>query len=118
MTVIKPLDLVEKHSYDVVISDYHMPDKDGLAFLKELKKRGSTVPFIMLTNDGNGELEMEAFNLGAEYFMQKRGNPVTVFAELYQAILELLVKKTSEPHGARIFHVPLEKTGCRPLDKG
>ena len=37
-----------KTSYDVIVSDYMMPHKDGLEFLKELRDRGNDVPFIVL----------------------------------------------------------------------
>jgi CheY-like chemotaxis protein len=30
-----------KDKYDVVVSDYHMPGKDGLQFLKELREKGN-----------------------------------------------------------------------------
>ncbi|MFW9991317.1 MAG: response regulator transcription factor [Candidatus Odinarchaeota archaeon] len=112
------LELVEKHSHRVTFSDHQMQDKNRLDFLKELKARGSFIPFIMLTNDGNGELRMLVSNLEAEYFIQKSGNQVPMFAELCQVVLELLLKKTGEQHGAQDFHIPLEKTGRQSLATG
>ena len=35
--------------YDVVVSDYKMPQKDGLQFLKELREQKNETPFILFT---------------------------------------------------------------------
>jgi len=84
------------HSHDIIISAYRLPVKNGLDLLEELKKNGVTVPFIMLTGERNRELEMMVYDLGADYFIQKRGNPAAMFVELYQAIMELVMRKTGE----------------------
>src|SRR5271157_797873 len=38
--------------YDVVVSDYHMPGKGDLEFLKELREENNDVPFIIFTGKG------------------------------------------------------------------
>ena len=45
-----------KKEYDAVVSDYQMPEKDGLEFLKELREKGNTVPFIIFTGKGREEV--------------------------------------------------------------
>ncbi|MFW9997931.1 MAG: response regulator, partial [Candidatus Odinarchaeota archaeon] len=44
-SVNEALDLAKRRAYDVIISDYRIPSKDGLEFLKELKKRDISIPF-------------------------------------------------------------------------
>jgi CheY-like chemotaxis protein len=39
-------------NYDVVVSDYEMPQKDGLQFLKELREGKNNIPFILFTGKG------------------------------------------------------------------
>ena len=34
--------------YDIVISDYEMPKKDGLQFLKELREQKNQIPFVSI----------------------------------------------------------------------
>jgi CheY-like chemotaxis protein len=41
-----------KEKYNVIVSDYQMPGKDGLEFLKELREKGNAIPFIMFTGKG------------------------------------------------------------------
>ncbi|MFW9993763.1 MAG: response regulator [Candidatus Odinarchaeota archaeon] len=39
----------EKRSFDVIVSDYQMPEMTGLELLLKLRKQGISVPFIILT---------------------------------------------------------------------
>jgi DNA-binding NtrC family response regulator len=52
ISVEEALKKLEKERYDVIVSDYQMPTKDGLEFLKELRENGNTTPFIMFTGKG------------------------------------------------------------------
>lgn len=55
----------EIKDYDAVISDYQMPEMDGLDFLETVREgRKSNVPFIIFTGKGREEAAMEALNLG------------------------------------------------------
>ncbi|MFX0093695.1 MAG: response regulator [Candidatus Hodarchaeota archaeon] len=44
--------ILERHKYDVIISDYQMPGKNGLQLLENLRSSGNTIPFIILTGKG------------------------------------------------------------------
>ena len=68
--------------YDAIISDYQMPGMDGIAFLKVLRSRGDQTPFIIFTGKGREEVVIEALNSGADFYLQKGGDPKAQFAEL------------------------------------
>ena len=87
--------LSSKH-YDVIISDYEMPIKNGLDFLKELKQQQREISFILFTGKGREEVAVEALNLGADRYIDKSGSPETVYGELADAI-----KKTAERKESR-----------------
>jgi DNA-binding response OmpR family regulator len=53
-------------NYDVVVSDYEMPQKNGLQFLKELREQNNKIPFILFTGKGREEIAVKALNLGAD----------------------------------------------------
>lgn len=86
LSVDKALERLRKEKYDVVVSDYLMPGKDGLDFLKELREEGNTIPFIMFSGKGKEEVAIEALSLGANQYLRKDGNPETVYSELAHAI--------------------------------
>ena len=79
--------------YDVVISDYDMPMKTGLDFLRELRQRKNMVPFILFTGKGREDVAVTALNLGAEGYFHKQGSPETVYGELVHGI-NLITEKT------------------------
>jgi PAS domain S-box-containing protein len=72
--------------YDVIVSDYEMPQKDGLQFLKELHEKENNTPFILFTGKGREEIAIQALNLGAGGYFNKQGNPETVYGELTHGI--------------------------------
>src|SRR5262245_28509264 len=50
---------------DVVVSDLHMPDFDGLQVLRTLRARWPDVPAIMMTGDQTVQSAVEAMRMGA-----------------------------------------------------
>ncbi len=78
--------------YDVIISDYEMPIKNGLDFLKEVRETGSNIPFILFTGKGREEIVVQALNLGADRYIDKHGDPKVVFTELTTAMHQLYEK--------------------------
>jgi DNA-binding NtrC family response regulator len=82
--------------FDVIVSDYVMPDKDGLTFLKELRGKGENIPFIIFTGKGSEEVAKEALNLGACHYLNKTGDPATVYCELIHSIMEAAKTREAE----------------------
>jgi DNA-binding NtrC family response regulator len=67
----KALKMLEKQEYEVILSDIKMPDMNGIEFLEELQKKGSTIPVILITGHGDVETAVEALKKGAFDFIQK-----------------------------------------------
>ncbi|MDI3542324.1 MAG: hypothetical protein PWQ62_1238 [Candidatus Methanomethylophilaceae archaeon] len=82
--------------YDAIVSDYQMPSMDGIAFLKELRKRNNRTPLIIFTGKGREDVVIEALNSGADFYLQKGGNPSAQFAELSNMIRQSVCKKKNE----------------------
>ena len=78
--------ILGQESFDVIVSDYKMPEMDGIEFLKYLKAVGITTPVIIFTGKGREEVIIDAFNAGAYGYLQKGGEPNTQFAELSHKI--------------------------------
>jgi PAS domain S-box-containing protein len=82
--------------YDVIVSDYQMPGKNGLELLKELRQEGNDVPFILFTCKGKEEIAIDALNSGVCRYVGKGGNAETTYAELKHAILDAVMGKKAE----------------------
>ena len=88
--------LLNTHSFDLIISDYQMPYRDGIAFLKYLKSVGNTIPFILFTGKGREDVVIEALNNGADFYLQKGGEPITQFAEMVHIIRQTVSRRRSD----------------------
>ena len=82
--------------FDALISDYQMPEMDGIELLKYLRPRCNGMPFILFTGKGGEEIAGEALNAGADYYIQKGGSPRTQFAELETKIRSAVARRKSE----------------------
>ncbi|MDD1690907.1 MAG: PAS domain S-box protein [Methanoregula sp.] len=83
-------------SCDAIVSDYQMPEMDGIAFLKEVRERFADLPFILFTGRGREEVAIEALNYGADFYIQKGGEPRAQFAELSNKIRYAVSRKRAE----------------------
>jgi PAS domain S-box-containing protein len=81
--------------YDAIVSDYEMPQKNGLEFLKELREQKNNIAFIIFTGRGREEVAVKALNLGADRYIDKNGSPETVYCELANAINKTVERKKS-----------------------
>ncbi len=91
------LELLKQDEFDAIVSDYQMPEMDGLEFLETVRKdKNSDVPFIIFTGRGREDVAMDALNLGADRYLQKRGEPKSQYGVLAQAIVQEVKRKKVE----------------------
>ena len=83
-------------NYDIVVSDYELPQKDGLEFLKKLREQKNKIPFILFTGKGREEVAIRALNLGVDGYFNKQGSPETVYGELCYGIIQTVDHKRDE----------------------
>lgn len=81
-SAVDALKLLREQDFDVIISDYQMPEMDGIEFLKSVRTSGACIPFILFTGRGREEVVIEALNEGVDFYLQKGGDPRSQFAEL------------------------------------
>jgi PAS domain S-box-containing protein len=86
--------------FDIIVSDYEMPEKNGLQFLKELRSQNIEIPFILFTGKGREEIAMLALKLGSDGYINKQGQIETVYGELASGIRQS-VARTQEEDAAR-----------------
>ena len=62
---------LDRGPWDIVISDYYMPQFDGLAALRLLRKNAPNIPFIMVTGTLGEEVAAGIMKAGADDFLLK-----------------------------------------------
>ncbi|MDX9856638.1 MAG: response regulator [candidate division Zixibacteria bacterium] len=66
------LDFIRSTEVDIVMSDYLMPEMDGISFLAEVKKLRPEVPRIILTGYADKENAIKAINdVGLFQYLEK-----------------------------------------------
>jgi len=90
------LRLLRENRFDAIVSDYQMPEMDGIELLKEIRASYGTVPFILFTGRGREEIVIAAINNGADFYLQKGGEPKAQFAELAHKLRQAIGRKTAE----------------------
>jgi len=83
-------------SFDAIVSDYLMPDMDGIALLKTVRQQSEDIPFILFTGRGREEVVIDAINNGADSYLQKGGDPEVQFAELAHRIHQAVKRRQAE----------------------
>lgn len=111
------LEMLEDHrcTYEVVISDYAMPEMDGITFLKAVRSRRLDIPFILFTGKSREEVVIEALNSGADYYIQKDGDPKVLFAELSHQIRQAADRERSRKEDLIERDLALELSGATSL---
>ena len=90
------LTLLKKGDYDGIISDYQMPEMDGIRLLKKVRSEYPDLPFILFTGKGREEIVIQAFDAGADYYVQKGMDIHSQFRELSHKIILAVEKRQAE----------------------
>ncbi len=115
---VQGLDMLSRAPYDAIVADYEMPEMNGIAFLKEVRRRGMETPFIIFSGRGREEVVIEAINSGADFYLQKGGNPSARFAELRNMILQAVRRGQAEAEVQRagdMYRSIFEHTGSATI---
>jgi PAS domain S-box-containing protein len=90
------IETMDLRRYDVIVSDYLMPEIDGIEFLKRVRSKYGDIPFILFTGRGREEVVIDAINYGADFYLQKGGDPKSQFAELAHKIRQVVRRTSAE----------------------
>lgn len=90
---------------DLVITDYCMPETDGMEFIIQLKRRLPKIPVIMLTGYGAVETYLKALSIGVFEYLNK---PIMI-KELERIVHAALRSAEECPAGRHDHSVSTEK---------
>ncbi|KAF3509687.1 hypothetical protein F2Q69_00005241 [Brassica cretica] len=63
------------NNIDVVITEYHMPNLNGVQLQRRINEEFGNMPVIVISSDMNNEIEQETLSSGAMCFMRKPIKP-------------------------------------------
>jgi PAS domain S-box-containing protein len=98
-TALSALDvgkMMRESPYDAIISDYQMPDMNGIDLLKHVRAVDTGIPFILFTGKGREEVVIEALNNGVTFYVQKGGDPRSQFMELEHKVKKAVIGHRNE----------------------
>jgi PAS domain S-box-containing protein len=86
----KGLEYLEDDSFDCLVSDYDMPNSNGIEFLETVREKYPDLPVILFTGKGSEKVAAEAISAGATDYIQKESSSsqYTVLANRIQNLVE------------------------------
>jgi putative two-component system response regulator len=80
------LTVFDEGSFDVVITDIHMPGMDGLAMMRSLRARQPELPVVVVTGHGTVDTAIQALREGATGMLVKPFTGEELLAEVRRAL--------------------------------
>jgi DNA-binding response OmpR family regulator len=82
--------LLSDHKVDLMVTDLHMPNIDGLELIQHIRKDlKRTFPIIMLTRVGSDDTVLSAFEYGADDYITKPFSPKELSIRIKKALMRI-----------------------------
>ncbi len=89
------LERITLYNYDVILSDIHLPDINGLELLERIKLTiNSEIPVILMTGMITVDMALRSINLGASDFIKKPFNDY----QIYKSISRQITKRKKDSY--------------------
>lgn len=90
--------LIEENEYDLILTDFYLPDAKGDAHIRQLNKRAPEVPVVVITGQGDEKTAARSIKAGAEDYVVKTRE---VLAALPKILKRSIVKHNSHQNKRR-----------------
>ncbi len=110
----KAIEYIKENDIDLVISDYLMPEMDGMSFLAEVKKINPQIPRIILTGYADKENAIKAINeVGLFQYIEKPWDNADLLIILRNAVEKKNLMKNLEDKISQINKAYAELQGIQ-----
>ncbi|MZH02662.1 MAG: response regulator [Nitrospinae bacterium] len=82
------LEELGRQSFDLIISDWHMPKMDGLDFFRALSKNSkwNNIPFLLITAEKERNKVIEAVQAGIKEYLVKPVEPDKLSSKIKEVV--------------------------------
>lgn len=108
---VTAIDRISDIRVDCVVSDFDMPQMNGIELLKSVREEHPELPFILFTGKGSEEIASEAISAGVTDYLQKGGSDeYVILANRVRTIVEGHRSKTEANRYLELLEGALAKT--------
>lgn len=85
---VEALKILREKWVDIVVTDYNMPNMNGLELIEEMKKDEllSTIPVLVITTEGSRDKVVEFIRKGASGYIKKPFTPEAIKIKLHEIL--------------------------------
>lgn len=87
---------LNKHSFDIILTDICLPDLNGLEFLQEFKNKEHQPRFIVASGHSSMEYMLQAIEIGVDSFIVKPIIMDNLLSALYKTVSQISKQKELE----------------------
>ncbi len=100
----KALEIISVNRYDVILTDFRLPDKNGIELLKIIKEKSPRSLVILMTAYADIRMAVKAIKYGAYEYIAKPVNPDELLAHIRDGLKRITENKgsDSQKHAANI----------------
>lgn len=103
LSVVDGIERLMRHSYELVILDISLSERDGLQLLRFMRKMRD-MPILVLSSQGDYESKQRAYCMGADDFMEKPLDPRECLLKA-QALMRRYNTTAPPPPGERRYTI-------------
>ena len=91
--------VAEREKPDLILTDLHMPNRDGLELVEEIKLKQLGIPIVLMTAHGSEEIAIQALKTGAASYVPKK----LLAQDLVDTVLSVLESHQASRSHARLL---------------
>jgi PAS domain S-box-containing protein len=90
------LERIAEGEFDCIVSDYDMPGRNGIEFLRAVRADDPDLPFILFTGKGSEEVASDAISAGVTDYLQKETG-----TDQYAVLANRIANVVAQTHAER-----------------